>query len=553
NRFHTWWLTNLIQLFKRALAVAFGGSRFPDSRIMDDDNTYESADDIDEYYNACDYDMNLDGEEVRKIKSEDAEFECLNVFQVERVLNESVASLVDKAKISPTLARMLLHANEWDVNKVSFLLSTDETETLKASGILPPGATISSRGSSDLSYCAVCAEGSILDMRSLACGHTFCAVCWRHYIEAKICEGIASWLECMEPSCNLLCPSDFVLRILDKPHFRARYERFVFRDYVSSHPQLKFCVGKDCQLWRDENLRNIVCGVDYHAPTSCDTIKQWLLKCADDSETANYISKAGLDSLRTMVVYDFLISKVVPTLRIVPNVILVSRKMAVVTICNVPSASIIFVGCVSAIGKLMGVNTTNAADTRFVLEVLLSDDCKENPSVAAEANHVKARRALEKYLHYYERFENHSKSLRLEQQFRDKIQKKIESKVNDHDGTWIDWQYLHNAALLLTKCRYTLQYTYPFAYFMENGARKQLNLGIRNRKHLISLATMTASVSAESKAFLRSIKSRASILTRTGGRLFRCSGLFLSGPAAIRFLTDEIGCRILEGTTFGTT
>ncbi|VDN32066.1 unnamed protein product [Cylicostephanus goldi] len=98
----------------------------------------------------------------------------------------------------------------------------------------------------------------------------------------------------------------------------------------------------------------------------------------------------------------------------------------------------------------------------------------ENPSVAAEANHVKARRALEKYLHYYERFENHNKSLKLEQQFRDKIQRKIEAKVNDHDGTWIDWQYLHNAATLLTKCRYTLQYTYPFAYFMESGARKQL-------------------------------------------------------------------------------
>lgn len=32
------------------------------------------------------------------------------------------------------------------------------------------------------------------------------------------------------------------------------------------------------------------CGSDYHAPTDCDTIRQWLTKCADDSETANYIS-----------------------------------------------------------------------------------------------------------------------------------------------------------------------------------------------------------------------------------------------------------------------
>lgn len=32
------------------------------------------------------------------------------------------------------------------------------------------------------------------------------------------------------------------------------------------------------------------CGMDYHAPTDCNTIKKWLTKCADDSETANYIS-----------------------------------------------------------------------------------------------------------------------------------------------------------------------------------------------------------------------------------------------------------------------
>ena len=32
------------------------------------------------------------------------------------------------------------------------------------------------------------------------------------------------------------------------------------------------------------------CGIDYHAPTDCEIIKKWLTKCADDSETANYIS-----------------------------------------------------------------------------------------------------------------------------------------------------------------------------------------------------------------------------------------------------------------------
>jgi hypothetical protein len=41
-------------------------------------------------------------------------------------------------------------------------------------------------------------------------------------------------------------------------------------------------------------------------------------------------------------------------------------------------------------------------------------------------------------------------------------------------GTWIDWQYLLGAAALLAKCRYTLQYTYPYAYYMEPSPRKEL-------------------------------------------------------------------------------
>lgn len=62
----------------------------------------------------------------------------------------------------------------------------------------------------------------------------------------------------------------------------------------------------------------------------------------------------------------------------------------------------------------------------------------------------------------------------LEEELRQSIMKKVEEKVNGHEGTWIDWQHLHRAATLLTKCRYTLQYTYPYAYYMESGSKKEL-------------------------------------------------------------------------------
>lgn len=82
--------------------------------------------------------------------------------------------------------------------------------------------------------------------------------------------------------------------------------------------------------------------------------------------------------------------------------------------------------------------------------------------------------AIQKDYFYVERFENHAKSLQLEEQTLQRITSKIQDKVMKNKGTWIDWQYLLDATTLLKKCRYTLQYTYPFAYYMNDVTKKQL-------------------------------------------------------------------------------
>lgn len=64
--------------------------------------------------------------------------------------------------------------------------------------------------------------------------------------------------------------------------------------------------------------------------------------------------------------------------------------------------------------------------------------------------------------------------MKLEAQTLAKIRSRINEKVMGCCGTWIDWQYLLDAAALLAKCRYTLQYTYPYAYYMEPSPRKEL-------------------------------------------------------------------------------
>lgn len=87
-------------------------------------------------------------------------------------------------------------------------------------------------------------------------------------------------------------------------------------------------------------------------------------------------------------------------------------------------------------------------------------------------------------------WENHSKSLKLEEQTLEGIKMRINNKVMNASGTWIDWQHLFEAASLLARCRYTLQYTYPYAYYMESGPRKELvrsrDNNVRRYVHVIT-------------------------------------------------------------------
>ena len=88
-------------------------------------------------------------------------------------------------------------------------------------------------------------------------------------------------------------------------------------------------------------------------------------------------------------------------------------------------------------------------------------------------------------------WENHSNSMKLEAQTLAKIKGRINEKVMNSCGTWIDWQYLLDAAALLAKCRYTLQYTYPYAYYMEASNRKKL---VRNLFFIRLYITLSFSI-----------------------------------------------------------
>ncbi|CAL8074279.1 unnamed protein product [Calicophoron daubneyi] len=290
----------------------------------------------------------------------------------------------------------------------------------------------------------------------LSCGHRFCADCWLSYLSVQVEQGLSIEIKCMAVSCAITVAEDFLLTMLRGSPMKDKYLSFIFRRMVACHPSLQFCVGADCPVvihaLEPPKARRVscskcnaefcfLCTEAYHAPASCEIMKRWLVKCRDDSGTASYMAAHTKDC---------------------PN-------------CHV---------CIEKNGGCNHMQCTKCKhDFCWVclepwsLHQAQYYNCSrydERSNPAKDQARELARESLKRYVFYYDRWANHERSLRLEEEHRDRVQARIQEKVMSKDGTWIDWQYLLTAADTLRNCRYTLKYTYPCAYFSEKLERKDL-------------------------------------------------------------------------------
>ncbi|CAH0561922.1 unnamed protein product [Brassicogethes aeneus] len=434
----------------------------PINRSQGGESDMECSDNecYEEYYYDLNDDSDIEQVDPSKKDPEHFEYKCLLEEQVERLLNETVERLSNMLDITPSLAKVLLHSHSWNNNEIVTKYRENPTNLLVTSRIEPAVSSTITHNARYI-HCPVCVTPQSLDkFYSLSCSHMFCKDCWTTHFEVQITQGISTTISCMARDCVVLAPEDFVLKHLTRPNMREKYQQFTFQDYVKSHPELRFCPGPNCSIVihskemkakratcsQCKSIFCFRCGMNYHAPTDCLVIKKWLTKCADDSETANYISAHTKDC---------------------PKCHICIEKNGGCNHMQCYNCKHDF--CWMCLGDWKSHGSEYYECSRY----------RENPNIAHESVHAQnvlfqAREALKKYLHYYERWENHSKSLKLEEQTLEKLRSRINQKVMSGLGTWIDWQYLFSAAGLLAKCRYTLQYTYPFAYYMDPGPRKEL-------------------------------------------------------------------------------
>ncbi|KAK8113816.1 uncharacterized protein PG998_001693 [Apiospora kogelbergensis] len=264
-------------------------------------------------------------------------------------------------------------------------------------------------------------------------------------------EGEAARIQCPAEGCSRIIDARS-LDLLVTPELSDRYQELLNRTYVEDKDTLKWCPAPDCEnavecgikkKELDKVVPTVACGCGYrfcfgcilsdHQPAPCDLVKRWLKKCADDSETANWISANTKECPK----------------------------------CN------------STIEKNGGCNHMTCRKCKhefcWMCMGLWSEhgtswyNCnrfEEKSGTDARDAQAKSRVSLERYLHYYNRYANHEQSARLDKDMYTKTEKKMVQLQSASGMSWIEVQYLNSASQALQTCRQTLKWTYAFAFYL---------------------------------------------------------------------------------------
>jgi len=85
-----------------------------------------------------------------------------------------------------------------------------------------------------------------------------------------------------------------------------------------------------------------------------------------------------------------------------------------------------------------------------------------------------ATKNLEKWLFYFDRFNNHEISAKLDQALCEATEEKMVEVQEASDLSWIESKFMQHAVDALSRCRLTLKWSYAMAFYLAQGNQKQI-------------------------------------------------------------------------------
>jgi ariadne-1 len=299
--------------------------------------------------------------------------------------------------------------------------------------------------------CPVCyCEEDVKDSFSLGCDHKFCITCYSEYLHTQIGDGPACLrAHCPQHKCNQAITKSVYHQLVKEEAFK-RYEMFLMKNFIETSKNMKYCPAAGCEKvavgtgittvrCSCSNPFCFKCGDEAHDPCSCAQLNAWREKCQNDSETANWI--------------------VANTKKCPKCNTNIEKNQG----CNHMSCKLCtYQFCWICMGNWSEHNN-NYNCNRY-------DPKNKSPELTAAEQ---AKTELDRYLHYFQRYMNHEKSLKYEINRRNKAT--LQQRLETQQASWIDIHELKQATDQVIDCRRILKYTYALGYFLEDKTpEKQL-------------------------------------------------------------------------------
>eukprot|EP00929_Paragymnodinium_shiwhaense_P031994 TRINITY_DN17809_c0_g1_i1.p1 TRINITY_DN17809_c0_g1~~TRINITY_DN17809_c0_g1_i1.p1 ORF type:complete len:543 (+),score=138.44 TRINITY_DN17809_c0_g1_i1:96-1724(+) len=428
----------------------------------EDENGDKDMDDDD----PMEHSMVIESAEVRK-----QPFLILNRADLVDRQRKSVEEASELLEVSQEDSFVMLLEHGWDLSRLQEAWFDNDKKVRERCGLVESltGASTSSSSSAKpaavAGTCSICLQAQEMLM-SLGCGHGFCADCWQGYLHSKVDDGRESVkAKCPAPKCGRSVPFCFYSKFCE-PEKISKYEEWRLRTYVDENASVKWCPNPEGCTFACENLSSEMCdivcncgfvwcwncGEEAHRPAACQTVNKWNIKNSAESENISWI-RAN--------------TKPCPKCH-KP----IERSQG----CNHMVCSTAG-GCGHNFCWLcLGEWSTHGSSTGGFYQCNIYDQrAREGKTAEEEQGRAKAKNALDRYMHYFERFMNHDRAMKLTKTEESTMEEKVHKLHDEHDFEIIELQFLFDALRQVRVCRRVLKWTYVYGYYLEDtGPGKHL-------------------------------------------------------------------------------
>jgi ariadne-1 len=233
----------------------------------------------------------------------DGSFRIIDYSEIETEMQRLVQEVSSLLDFSLDLCRLLLLYFKWDKERLIDNYYSDPEKVLFEAGLDKYVEYYDRKSLSENAHfrCRICCDDvSMSTMFSLGCDHFFCRPCYAEYLKQLISDGPSCvHAVCPEHLCKQSVPQSVITQLVS-PEVSEKYRIYLTRNFIDKSKKMRWCPNAGCEkVAVGSGITNVLCscgkpfcfkcGEEAHDPCSCDQLGHWLLKCSNESETANWI------------------------------------------------------------------------------------------------------------------------------------------------------------------------------------------------------------------------------------------------------------------------